>query len=97
MRAYRSFCLWADGMQAGSSGSDKLIYLMGVIPMFAVPLIGEWWLIPASIFAFAWMAFLLWRFWVMARTGYVGGDLSVLREAEAIEKKRSSDPPTNGD
>jgi hypothetical protein len=84
-------------MQAESLDSGKLLYLMGIIPMFAVPVIGKWWLIPASIFAFAWMALLLWRFWVMARTGYVGGDLSMLREAEFIEKKRASDPPVNGD
>ena len=93
---YRSFCLWADGMQAGSLLSGKLLYVIGLIPMFAVPLIGDWWWIPSSIFAVTWGAFLVWRLWVMARTGYIGGDLSIFRDDGLGDTKRSNDPPANG-
>lgn len=96
MRAYRAFCLWADGMQAGNLASGKLLYIIGLLPMFAIPVIGNWWWIPSSIFALAWVSFMLWRFWVMARTGYIGGDLSIFRDDESTVGTRPKDPTANG-
>jgi hypothetical protein len=77
---YRSFRRWVDERQAGGLYEGKLLYVAGALPMFATPIIGNWWLIPSGAIAMAWMGFLVWRFLVMASTGYVGGDLSDLRD-----------------
>ena len=50
----------------------KLLYITGTVPMFGAAYIGNWWLIPSGVFAVLWLGFHLWRFWVMAKTGYVG-------------------------
>jgi len=82
---YRSFCRWADGALVGQNA--EWIFLIGFCPMLAIPLFGEWWSILSLIVGAGWVTFLVWRIWVIARTGYIGGDAADLRDIRVARKK----------
>ena len=76
MRAYLRLRRWVDEMQTGDLYSGKLLYVIGALPMFGVPIIGEWWWIPSWVFLVAWSAFITWRAWRIFKTGLVDSDSS---------------------
>jgi hypothetical protein len=90
---YQRFRIWVDEVQSGSLYAEKLQYAAGAFPLFATPIFGDWWLIPGVVIAIAWMAFLLWRLWLMAKTGLIASDVP---QGRLVEKRPTDDPTTNG-
>jgi hypothetical protein len=71
---------WVDTMQTEGLGSGKLVAIIGLLPMFLVPVIGQWWFIPSGIFAAIWIGYLIWRTYWVARTGLIGGAASDVKK-----------------
>jgi hypothetical protein len=93
---YQRFRIWIDEVQSGSLYAGKLLYAAGAFPLFATPILGDWWRIPGVVIAVAWMAFLLWRLWLMAKTGLIASDVPQGRLVDKLEKQPSKDLTTNG-
>jgi hypothetical protein len=88
---YQRFRIWVDEVQSGSLYAGKLLYVVGAFPLFATPLFGDWWRVPGVAIAVAWMAFLLWRLWLMAKTGLIASDVPQGRLVDDLEKGRADD------
>jgi len=75
---YGRLCLWVQEWLAdGASG--KMVYVIGMLPMFLVPLIGQWLLVPSVVAGSIWMAFVTWRWLLMMQTGFVETNLFAKR------------------
>lgn len=96
MTIYQRFRIWVDEVQSGSLYAGKLLYAAGAFPLFATPVLGGWWRIPGFVIAVAWMAFLLWRLWLMAKTGLIASDVSQGRLMDRVEELPPSDLTKNG-
>ena len=91
MAIYQRFRIWVDEVQSGSMYAGKLLYAVGAFPLFATPVIGNWWRIPGMVIAIAWMAFLLWRLWLMAKTGQIASDVPQARLIETAAKRTTDE------
>ncbi|MBB5712195.1 hypothetical protein [Sphingomonas xinjiangensis] len=96
MTIYQRFRIWVDEVQSGSLYAGKLLYAAGAFPLSATPIIGDWWRIPGVVIAVAWMVFLLWRLWLMAKTGLIASDVPQGRLVEKVVKRPSNDLTKNG-
>lgn len=96
MTIYQRFRIWVDEVQSGNLYAGKLLYAAGAFPLFATPIFGDWWRIPGIVIAVAWMAFLLWRLWLMAKTGVIASDVPQGRLVDKVEKRPTNDQTTNG-
>jgi hypothetical protein len=88
MTIYQRFRIWIDEVQSGGLYAGKLLYAAGSFSLFATALFGNWWRIPGVAIAVGWMAFLLWRLWLMAKTGLIASDVL---QGRSIEKTVSTD------
>lgn len=82
MSIYRRIRLWIDTKVGEGTGFDRILVVIGVAPMFLVPVIGPWWWIPSSVFLAGWVAFIAWRAWWIFKTGLIDAD-----ETDWIEPK----------
>ena len=96
MTIYQRFRIWVDEVQSGSLYAGKLLYAAGAFPLFATPVFGDWWRIPGVMIAALWMCFLLWRLWLMAKTGMIASDVPQGRLIERPEVLTTDDTASNG-
>jgi hypothetical protein len=96
MTIFRRFRIWVDEVQSGSLYAGKLLYAAGAIPLLATPILGGWWRIPAIAMAVAWVAFLLWRLWLMAKTGLIASDVPQGRLVDKAKKRSTRGSRMNG-
>lgn len=96
MTIYQRFLIWVDEVQSGGLDAGKLLYAAGAFPLFAIPIFGDWWLIPGVMIAALWMCFLLWRLWLMAKTGMIASDVPQGRLIEKPEGRTTADTTSNG-
>ena len=96
MTIYQRLRIWVDEIQSGGLHAGKLLYVAGTFPLFATPLFGNWWRIPGVAIAVGWMAFLLWRLWLMAKTGLVASDVPQGRLIEKTETVPTGEAISNG-
>lgn len=96
MTIYQRFRIWVDEVQSGSLYAGKLLYAAGAFPLFATPIFGDWWRIPGVAIGVAWMVFLLWRLWLMAKTGLIASDVPQGRLVDEVVKRPSDDLTENG-
>lgn len=75
MHLYRSIPRWVDKVLSDMVQA-RLLVLVGVLPLFGVPLIGNWWWIPPGLFLAVWVAFVSWRAWRLFKTGIVDSEKS---------------------
>lgn len=95
MTIYQRFRIWVDEVQSGSLYAGKVLYVAGAFPIAATPIFGDWWRIPALAIAIGWMAFLLWRLWLMAKTGLIASDVPQGRLIENAETNPTDNTPSN--
>ena len=96
MTIYQRFHIWVDEVQSGSLYAGKLLYAAGALPLFATPIFGDRWRIPGIVIAVLWMCFLLWRLWLMAKTGLIASDVPqhcLIKRPEALT---TDDKTSNG-
>jgi hypothetical protein len=93
---YQRFRIWVDEVQSGSLYAGKLLYAAGAFPLFATPIVGDWSRIPGVVIAALWMCFLLWRLWLMAKTGLIASDVPQGRLIERAEVIPTNDTNANG-
>jgi hypothetical protein len=81
--AYLRIRKWVDeSLGAYSVVSYKVPFFLAIIPFFAVPLLGSWWLAPSIAWAALWTGFVSWRAYRLMRATGIKGDRAYDRKGK---------------